>query len=92
MSFKLALVQPKTYFGKEDNVDEKNLKSALNYIDEASENKADIICLPETYPGPWRKPVDWTPIPALQKKAKEKSDREKTKSLNNFDIEKQYFW
>ncbi|HKL75478.1 MAG TPA: carbon-nitrogen hydrolase family protein [Halanaerobiales bacterium] len=73
MTFKLALVQPKTYFGKENDVNEKNLKSALNYIDEASENKADIICLPETYPGPWRKPVDWTPIPALQKKAKEKS-------------------
>ena len=71
MAFKLALVQPKTYYG--DGNDIKNLPVALQYIDKAVSMNIDMICFPETYPGPWRKPISWSPISKLQAKAREHS-------------------
>ena len=53
---KIAAVQPRTAVGPGCN--EHNMAYALARIDEASANGADIITLPETYPGPWREPYD----------------------------------
>lgn len=33
----------------------------------------DMICFPETYPGPWRMPISWSTISKLQAKAREHS-------------------
>lgn len=71
MSIKLAVVLPKTHYGEGN--DKKNLKEALAHADEAAKGDTDIIFFPETYPGPWRMPISWSPIPDLQAKAKEHS-------------------
>lgn len=71
MSPRLTVVQPNTYYGEGN--DKKNLAEALRYVDKAAKEGTDIICFPETYPGPWRMPVSWSPIPDLQAKAKEHS-------------------
>jgi len=71
MSFKLTVVQPKTYYGEGNDI--KNLEAALDYVDLAAQEGTDMICFPETYPGPWRMPITWSPIEALQGKAKQHS-------------------
>ncbi|HUW49156.1 MAG TPA: carbon-nitrogen hydrolase family protein [Patescibacteria group bacterium] len=68
MHVKIAVVQTRTFVGEDE---EKNVSRALKYIDQAVEKTAQVICFPETYPGPWRAPISFSPIEALCDKAKE---------------------
>lgn len=49
----------------------RNVQNALHYMELASVQGADIICFPETYPGPWTPPIDYDPLPQLCAGAKE---------------------
>lgn len=69
MTINVAVIQPKTLFG--DGAKEQNLENAHAYALQAARSGADIACFPETYPGAWRMPVDWIPVPELQVMARE---------------------
>lgn len=43
----------------------RNIEKALAYLDLAAAQGAQIVCFPETYPGPWTPPLDYDPLPAL---------------------------
>lgn len=51
---------------------EVNMERASCYIDEATRAGAQIVCFPETYPGPWKEPLDFSPHEELASKAREK--------------------
>lgn len=69
MTFNLAVVQPVTHFG--EGARAKNVEQARSYVRQAAQQGAQLVLLPETYPGEWREPVDWTPIEELQDIARE---------------------
>jgi predicted amidohydrolase len=56
---KLSVVQPRTFFGA--GARERNLEQVDAYVAEAARQGADLVTLPETYPGEWAAPVTWTP-------------------------------
>lgn len=74
MNFKLAAVQAKSYYGDEEY---RNVELAIRYIDEAAKMGAEIIVLPEGYPGPNNGPMDsgghlsQKPIDYMREKARE---------------------
>ncbi len=43
----------------------RNVERALAYLEQARGLGADIVCFPETYPGPWTPPPTYDPLPAL---------------------------
>jgi len=45
--------------------DERNIADALHAIELAAHEGADFVCFPETYPGPWRMPARFDPLPAM---------------------------
>ncbi len=49
----------------------ENVTRATGYIKQAAAQGADLVCLPETYPGPWTTPVDYDAMPALCQAAKQ---------------------
>jgi predicted amidohydrolase len=55
MPFKIAVVQPMAHPPQEIK---KNVADAIRYVENAASQEADIVTFPETYPGPWRMPVD----------------------------------
>ena len=61
MSVRIAVVQPKTDAANP----QKNVPRAIAYVEQAAAQGAEIICLPETYPGPWTPPLDYTALPDL---------------------------
>jgi predicted amidohydrolase len=69
MSFRLAVVQPLTAFGPDAR--EQNLAGALRHATEAARQGAQLVCFPESYPGPWRMPITWSPLPELRAIARE---------------------
>lgn len=62
MTFRIAVVQPVSHVPGED---EHNIADALRAIELAAHEGADFVCFPETYPGPWRMPALFDPIPAM---------------------------
>lgn len=66
---KIAVVQTKL---DDEAGPEGNMTRALNYIDEAAGTGARFVCFPETYPGPWKEPLNFSPREELSRKAKEK--------------------
>jgi predicted amidohydrolase len=54
-TLRIAVVQTKP------NVDDppKNVAKAVAYIQSAAAQGARIVCLPETFPGPWTPPIDY---------------------------------
>ena len=66
-SIRIAVVQTKT--DAEDPP--KNVQRALAYIEQAAAQGARVICLPETYPGPWSPPVNYDALPELAAKARD---------------------
>ncbi|MGH2701136.1 MAG: carbon-nitrogen hydrolase family protein [Actinomycetota bacterium] len=66
-SIRIAVVQSST----ETDDPPKNVQRALAYIEQAAAQGARIICLPETYPGPWTPPIDYDAIPELEAKARD---------------------
>lgn len=66
-SIRIAVVQSRT-----DTEDPpKNVQRALEYVELAAAQGARVICLPETYPGPWTPPIDYDAIPDLAAKARD---------------------
>ena len=66
-SIRIAVVQSST----ETDDPPKNVQRALAYIEQAAAQGARVICLPETYPGPWTPPVDYDALPELEAKARD---------------------
>lgn len=60
--FRIALAQPLAH---DPGAAEKNVADAIHFIERAAAGGADFICLPESYPGPWRMPATFDPTPAL---------------------------
>ncbi|MET0474315.1 MAG: carbon-nitrogen hydrolase family protein [Mycobacterium sp.] len=48
-----------------------NIKQALAYVGQAASQGARVVCLPETYPGPWTPPMDYDALPELVAVARE---------------------
>lgn len=69
MAVRVAVVNARTYFGTGSY--ERNLEGAAGYVRAAAQQGAQLVCLPETYPGEWREPVTRTPVTALQRMAAE---------------------
>ncbi|MBF8184583.1 carbon-nitrogen hydrolase family protein [Nonomuraea sp. K274] len=59
MTLTIATVNPLTHFGPDSYA--ANLRSAEQYVADASARGAQLVCLPETYPGEWRRPITRTP-------------------------------
>lgn len=68
-TFQLAVVTPRTAFGEGSR--ERNLALAREYVAAAAERGASLVCFPESFPGLWRRPVDWTPEAELTEIARE---------------------
>ncbi len=66
MTFRIATVQPIAHPPGED---ERNVAEAVRAVEHAAHEGADFVCFPETYPGPWRMPAAYDPIPALAEAA-----------------------
>jgi predicted amidohydrolase len=66
MTFRIAVVQPITHRPPDD---EKNVADAVQAIGRAAGEGADFVCFPENYPGPWRMPAAYDPIPRLAEAA-----------------------
>src|SRR3989442_1623531 len=62
MELRLAVVQPETLTGAEAP---KNVDRAVAYIRQAARDGAKLVMLPETYPGPYTVPVNYSPHEAL---------------------------
>ena len=60
MEIKIAVVQPETYMGDQEWV--INLKQAKKYVKESSEMGANIVCFPESFPGPWKQNKFFSPV------------------------------
>lgn len=61
MELRIAVVQPRTYPEEREG----NVKYAVDYIAQAAAQGARVVCLAETYPGPWTPPLDYDPVPEL---------------------------
>ena len=68
MKVKIGVVQPKGFFGKEA---EKQEKITLKYIEEGAAQGVQILCFPEGYPGPYTFPMPDVHIENVCAKAKE---------------------
>ena len=66
-SIRIAVVQSAT----QTDDPPKNVQRALAYIEQAAALGARVICLPETFPGPWTPPVDYDSLPELEAKARD---------------------
>ncbi len=66
MTVRIAIVQPISHPPGEA---ERNIADALRAIAHAAHDGADFVCFPETYPGPWRMPATFDPVPALAEAA-----------------------
>jgi predicted amidohydrolase len=62
MTFRLALVQPLSHKPPDD---EFNVDDAVGYIQAAAAGGAQVVAFPESYPGPWRMPATFDPIPRI---------------------------
>jgi predicted amidohydrolase len=68
MTFRIAVVQPISHSPGEDAA---NVADAVRTVEHAAQQRADFICLPETYPGPWRMPASYDPTEAMVRVAAE---------------------
>jgi predicted amidohydrolase len=67
MRVKVAAIQPKTFL--EPDEQKQNIQKAREYIAEAASQGAKLICFPEAYPGPWKAPLSYSPVKALEEMA-----------------------
>jgi predicted amidohydrolase len=66
MTFRIAIVQPISHRPGEDA---RNVDDAVRSVERAAAEGAHFVCFPETYPGPWRMPATFDPVPALAEAA-----------------------
>jgi predicted amidohydrolase len=69
MKVKVAAVQTKTFLEADEQ--RKNIEMARDYVAEAAKQGAQFICFPETYPGPWKAPLSYSPVRPLEEMASE---------------------
>jgi predicted amidohydrolase len=62
MTFRIAVLQP---IAHRPGQDEANVAEAVAFIESAAAQGAHFVCLPETYPGPWRMPATFDPTSAM---------------------------
>src|SRR5436190_10452613 len=62
MTFRIAVVQPICHAPPGDAA---NIADAERAIACAAGEGAQFVCFPETYPGPWRMPARFDPVPAM---------------------------
>jgi hypothetical protein len=62
MTFRIAVVQP---IANPIEQASKNVADAEAFIARAAADGVHVVCLPETYPGPWRMPAAFDPGPAM---------------------------
>ena len=65
-SVRIAAYQPVTDLQQRAS----NVGRALAAVADAAAQGADLVCLPETYPGPWTPPLDYDALPALRAAAR----------------------
>ncbi|MGB9867098.1 MAG: carbon-nitrogen hydrolase family protein [Bacillota bacterium] len=70
MKVKVAVVQTRLHEGERCN--QVNMERAMSYLDQAVRQGAQLVCFPETFPGPWKEPLDFCPHLELAQAAKEK--------------------
>jgi predicted amidohydrolase len=68
MKVKVAAIQTKTFLEADEQT--RNIEKAREYIAEAAEQGAKFICFPETYPGPWKAPLSYSPVEPLREMAR----------------------
>jgi predicted amidohydrolase len=66
MTIRIAIVQPIAHPPGEA---ERNVADAVRAIERAAHDGADFVSFPETYPGPWRMPASFDPVPAISEAA-----------------------
>lgn len=66
-SIRIAVVQTRA----DTDDPQKNVQQAVSYVQQAAALGARIVCLPETYPGPWTTPMDYDGLPALRDAARD---------------------
>jgi predicted amidohydrolase len=66
---KVAAIQTKTFLEADEQ--RRNIEMAREYVAEAAKQGAQIICFPETYPGPWKAPLSYSPVKPLEEMASE---------------------
>lgn len=67
MGFRIAVVQPMSHMPPDD---ENNIRDAIQFIEQATDQGAEFVAFPESYPGPWRMPATFDPNNALIETAK----------------------
>jgi predicted amidohydrolase len=67
MTFRIAVVQPISHRPGED---EANVADAVQHIERAAADRANFVCFPESYPGPWRMPAAYDPTAVLAEAAR----------------------
>ncbi len=60
MKVKVAAIQTKTFLEADEQ--RRNIEKAREYVAEAAEGGAKFVCFPETYPGPWKAPLSYSPV------------------------------
>jgi len=65
----VAAVQTKTELEADEQT--KNIERAAEYVAEAAGRGAQFVCFPETYPGPWKAPLSYSPVEPLKEMAKQ---------------------
>jgi predicted amidohydrolase len=66
-SIRIAVVQTRA----DTDDPPKNVQQAVTYVQQAAALGARIVCLPETYPGPWTPPMDYDGLPSLREAARD---------------------
>jgi predicted amidohydrolase len=69
MKLRIAAVQTKTLFEADEQ--KENIQRAREYVAEAAKQGAKFVCFPETYPGPWKAPLSYSPVKPLEEMASE---------------------
>jgi len=67
MRVKVASIQTKTF--PEADEQKENIRKARDYVAEAADQGAQFICFPESYPGPWKAPLRYSPVKPLEEMA-----------------------
>ena len=67
MKVKIAAIQTKTF--PEADEQKQNIRKAAEYVAQAADQGAEFICFPETYPGPWKAPLSYSPVGPLEEMA-----------------------
>ena len=85
MTVRIAVVQPLAHAPPDD---ERNVADAEAHIARAAADGAHFVCFPESYPGPWRMPAAYDPIPRLAEAAREHEIHAVFSTIEPIDEEK----